>query len=253
LRFEYRTTGGIREPRSLDRQPLVVGSHGGRRGQRQRHELALEGLSGRIAWKLFEEGHIARHLVAGEAGPHVSLYLVGAQPGAVRTDDEGGETLAELRVVCADHRRLGDLRVGDEQRFHLTRVHVLPARHDHVVFAAVDGQASLRIEMAEVAARQEIVDCLADRETESDAGDPVLTGGEADHAGSQRDGDRDRLGRAQRNRLSKTCSWSSTGMYEPLFRTSSTISPSRSRSANPIEPPRGVNLSAFDRGCRRAA
>ena len=79
---------------------------------------------------------------------------------AVAQHDERTQALAEVRVLDADHRGVGDRRVGDEQLLDLAREDVLAARDDHLVVAAVDEQAAGRVEVADVAGREQAVDDL---------------------------------------------------------------------------------------------
>ena len=66
-------------------------------------------------------------------------------------DDEGLQALAELVVLHADHRGLGHVLVLLERLLDLLGIDVLAARDDHVVGAALDEQAPLLVEVAEVA------------------------------------------------------------------------------------------------------
>jgi hypothetical protein len=81
-----------------------------------------------------------------------------ASRSAPAADDDRLQALAELLVVDAEHRHLGDRLVAGEQVLDLAREHVLAARDDHVVVAAVDEQAALRVEVADVAGRHQAVD-----------------------------------------------------------------------------------------------
>ena len=83
---------------------------------------------------------------------------VSRAPGAAH--DERLQPLAELLVGHADDGGLEDRRVGGQEVLDLGREHVLAAGHDHVVVAAVDEEAPVGVEVAEVAARQQTVDLL---------------------------------------------------------------------------------------------
>ena len=82
-------------------------------------------------------------------------------PSSLAPHDERAQALAEVGVRDADHGRVGELRVAGERVLDLLRVHVLAARQDHVVVAAVDEQAAGRVEVADVADRHQAVDDLA--------------------------------------------------------------------------------------------
>ena len=68
------------------------------------------------------------------------------------SDHEGLQPLAELLVVDADHRDLDDRLVVGEQVLDLAREDVLAAGDDHLVVAAVDEEAAVGVEVADVAA-----------------------------------------------------------------------------------------------------
>ena len=63
---------------------------------------------------------------------------------------ESGEPLPELLVVDTERGCLGHGGVGSERPFHLDRVHVLPARHDHLVVAAHHEQSARLVDIAHI-------------------------------------------------------------------------------------------------------
>ena len=70
----------------------------------------------------------------------------------VLDDDEGLQPLAELVVLDPDHRGLDHRLVVGEQVLDLAREDVLAAGDDHLVVAAVDEEAALGVDVADVAA-----------------------------------------------------------------------------------------------------
>src|SRR3954452_6867712 len=121
-------------------------------------ELALKHLAGRGPRELVDEDHVARRLVAREVLLDVVLDVLRAE-GAV-LDDHGLQALAELVVVDAEDGDVGHALVRVQQLLDLTREDVLTARHDHVVVAAVDEEAALGVEMADVSGREQAVDLV---------------------------------------------------------------------------------------------
>src|SRR3954452_10629288 len=119
-------------------------------------ELPLEHLAGRRARQLLHELDVARDLVAGQVRLDVLLDLVGRH--LLLRHHHGLEALAELLVVDAEDRGFLDLVVALEQLLDLLREDVLAARDDHVVVAAVDEQAPLVVEVADVARAHQPVD-----------------------------------------------------------------------------------------------
>src|SRR3954454_9136785 len=123
-------------------------------------QLALEDLAGLVARQLVDEHELLGHLVVREVGLHVllELGLVGlARPAR---HHEGLQRLAELLVLDADDRHLGDAVVPGQQVLDLRGEDVLAARDDHLVVAAVDEQAPAVVELADVAAGHEALDDL---------------------------------------------------------------------------------------------
>src|SRR3954452_20280837 len=123
-------------------------------------QLSLEHLPGRVAGQLVHELDLARDLVAGEVGLDVPPDLVPAQRGALAPDHDRLQPLAELLVLDAEDRRLGDRGMAGEQLLDLGGEDVLPARDDHVVVTAVDEQPPLRVEVTHVARGHQAVDLV---------------------------------------------------------------------------------------------
>ena len=73
-------------------------------------------------------------------------------------DYERGQSPPELLVRDADDRVLGDIGMFGERVFQCTRIDILAARDDHVVFAADDVQPSRIVEVAHVAGAGHAVD-----------------------------------------------------------------------------------------------
>src|SRR4051794_37060953 len=121
-------------------------------------QLSLEHLAGGVARELVDELDVARDLVAGEVGLDVLLDLVLGEVRAVLLDDDRLQPLAELLVVDAEDGRLPDALVAGEQVLDLLREHVLAARDDHVVVAAVHEQAPALVEVADVAGAHQTLD-----------------------------------------------------------------------------------------------
>ena len=83
-----------------------------------------------------------------------------AQRRPLLEHDEGLQALAELVVLDPDHRHLGDPVEVGEQVLDLAREDVLAAGDDHLVVAAVDEEAAVLVEVADVAAGEQAVDRL---------------------------------------------------------------------------------------------
>src|SRR4051794_34714250 len=122
-------------------------------------ELTLENLASRVARELIEEHDVARNLVAGEVLLDPFLQVVLAR--TVRPDDhESLEPLAELVVVDADRSHLDDRLVPRQAVLDLLREDVLATGDDHLVVAALDVEAAVLVETADVARRHQAVDDL---------------------------------------------------------------------------------------------
>src|SRR4249919_2337371 len=123
-------------------------------------ELTLEDLASRVAGKLIQEDDLARNFVPREALPHPVLEVVLARPGLLRRDDEGAQPPPELVVVDADRGHLEHAFVAGQAVLDLLREDVLASGHDHLVVAALDVEAALVVEPADVARRHQAVDDL---------------------------------------------------------------------------------------------
>src|SRR5215218_462338 len=127
-------------------------------------QFALEYLARRIAWDRVEEDDLAWELVAGEAlaQPRDELLLRNRLGVVVAPAHcESAQSLAEVRILDANHGCVDEQRVADQQILGLLRIDVLAARQDHVVLAAVDEQAPGGVEMADVADVHQPADDLA--------------------------------------------------------------------------------------------
>ena len=71
--------------------------------------------------------------------------------------DEGGRDLAGLVVGEADHRGVGDLRVGEQQRLELGRRHLEALVLDELLEPVDDEQVPVGVDVADVAGVQPAV------------------------------------------------------------------------------------------------
>ena len=76
------------------------------------------------------------------------------------SDDERLQPLPELLVIDPDHGHLDDALVVGEQVLDLAREDVLATGDDHLIVAAVDEEAAVGVEVADVAAAEQAVDHL---------------------------------------------------------------------------------------------
>src|SRR4051794_32615857 len=119
-------------------------------------QVALHDLARGVAGELVDEDPVLRDLEVREVRLDVLLQRVLVDLAVL--DDEGLQRLAELLVVDADDRRLADVLVLGERLLDLLWEDVLPARDDHVVVAALDVEAAVLVEVADVARGHEPVD-----------------------------------------------------------------------------------------------
>ena len=84
--------------------------------------------------------------VLGQLGDHLVVALVVALER-----DEGADRLAGVLVGLADHRRLGDLRVGDDRRLDLRGREAVAGDVDHVVDPAEHPEVAVLVAAGGVA------------------------------------------------------------------------------------------------------
>src|SRR5829696_4645968 len=113
-------------------------------------QILLQNLASRITRQLVEKLDLPRTLVGGEVRLDVGGQVLRGDLDLAANDDERLQPLPELLVLDPDHRDLLDRVVVGEQILDLAREDVLAAGDDHLVVAAVDEQASIRIDVADV-------------------------------------------------------------------------------------------------------
>src|SRR6476661_4023254 len=109
-------------------------------------ELALQDLTRRVARKLLDEDDLARDLVARQVLLDVALQVLLTDFLALLLDNERHQPLPEVLV--------------GEQVLDLPWEDVLPAGDDHLVIPAVDEQAALLVEVADVTRGEQLAKML---------------------------------------------------------------------------------------------
>ena len=123
-------------------------------------QLALEDLAGGVARQLVEELDLARDLVAARLALTWSLSSSTSTSRPRETTTKAFRRWPNCSSVDADDGHLVDGLVVGEQVLDLAREHVLAARDDHLVVAAVDEQAPAGVEVPDVARGQQAADVL---------------------------------------------------------------------------------------------
>src|SRR5436309_4027477 len=113
-------------------------------------EARLEDLPGGAPRQGGDDRDLPGVLEGGEPLPAVEDERVRRGPGAGSERDEGLDLLAERGVWHADHRGLGDPRVGQENRLHLLGKDRVAAAQDPLALASDDSHEAVRGERREV-------------------------------------------------------------------------------------------------------
>src|SRR5260221_4287746 len=111
-------------------------------------------LAGRGMRQLVDEQHVVGHPPLGDLAlvELQQLALRHLAAGLLHRDDD--RPLVPLRMLHADHRRLGDRRVRDRDVLQVDRADPLAARLDHVLGAVGDLDVAVGVDGADVAGRE---------------------------------------------------------------------------------------------------
>src|SRR5713101_7991272 len=88
-------------------------------------QLVLDDLAGAVAGKLLDDDVPPRTLVSRDRDHASPVERSDVDPRSLPRNDEGDDALAPLVVRDADHRRVGDRRIAEENTFDLARVDVV--------------------------------------------------------------------------------------------------------------------------------
>src|SRR3990172_6441002 len=107
---------------------------------------ALEDLARGVARQgLGRDDDGSRNLVAGELALTEGDAVLAGDRGPRPRHHDGARRLAPARVRHPDHGGLGDAGMAIQDRLHLGRVDVLPARDDHVLLPVRDVEEPLLV------------------------------------------------------------------------------------------------------------